>query len=153
MTRKLIHRPRRRVNSESSVCWSIQVAPPGLREPGSRDLLFSLTCSKPNSAKTCLNLVRSVCPDFAHKRWWGWRREKARCVTWRRSGMSSLALWCLAAVNLVLGSFSDKSAKLFVKFVSQGNKRSFRIACRNSPTRNRAPQDNANIPATSSHPM
>ena len=65
---------------------------------------------------------------------------------------SNFDIWCLAALNLVLGSFTRRKTYGLVNPTSAGSTRSFLTACKTSPMRHAAPHDKAIAPATCGQP-
>ena len=149
----MTHLPRLLTSSDCSVAWSNQVAPPGLRLASSKDCIPGCNVSRPSAERIDRNLPRNVWPDIFQSFSFGAKLAKAMWRTAKRSGESILLDWCRAAENLVFGSAIAKSAKLFVPYVSCGNKRSYRYAFKTSPIRRMPPKQSAQAPATLVHPQ
>lgn len=103
------HLPRLRHNSESSVAWITNVAPPLLREPRSRARRWGVEeTGNFKAASSDLNLVLRVCELYGHRRSPPGSRPKAMSTTAIRSGLSIFADWCRAWVKRLFGSRIDK---------------------------------------------
>ena len=101
--------------------------------------------------QSCLNLVRSDCPEYGQSLLVEHSSPKLSSMTLRRSGWSIFTDWWRADRNLVFGSSIEKRAKS-VPPTSLGRTRLLRQAPRTSPIRSMPPKAKARVPATRGQP-
>ena len=90
------------------------MAPPGLKEPKSRGRLAVLLVGIHKASRMASSLLRSVWAEKGHSLEPFGSLPKAMSTRATRSAASSFAAWCLATLNLVLGSSILSSTKAWV---------------------------------------